>query len=104
MTEPIDPKESSAASCDGGWKSFPQVAEKLATSRPYVTMLASRGELGEVRTSQDGKLRVATEAVEAYLAERRCEPASMMELQKAALAAGMYEIPEEQYVGSIHKK
>lgn len=82
--------------------SIAEVAARLGCSRPYLTMLCDKGELGAVVVTPEGHRRVLASAVAAYLA-RHAKGKSMSNLQQLAQDAGMYDIPEERYAGFVRE-
>ena len=81
------------------WLTVHEVATRLNTSPPYVTMLALNGRLGEVRAHQCEGRQVRLTAVEAYLASRPKVADGAPTYQEIALESGMYDIPESEYAG-----
>lgn len=81
------------------WLTVHEVATCLNTSPPYVTMLALKGRLGEVRIDQRGGRQVRLSAVDALLASRPKVADGAPTSQAIALESGMYDIPESEYAG-----
>ncbi len=80
------------------WLSLSEAAQRLNMSQPYVAHLCQNGRLGEVTLNAQGKLVVTASAVDAYLAAMP-ERGSFQAIAEAAQDAGMYDTPEERYVG-----
>ncbi len=74
-----------------------QAAARLKVSRPYVTMLCDAGKLGQVVVTEGGHRRIQASAVEAYLAKRTRQHQGALSPREAGAAAGLYEVPDEQY-------
>lgn len=80
------------------WLSLSEAAQRLNMSQPYVAQLCHSGRLGEVTSNAQGKLVVPAAAVDAHLAAMP-ERGSFQSIMEAAQDAGMYDLPEERYVG-----
>jgi len=68
-----------------------EAAECLGLPRPYVSMLADSGKLGEVSERGDGRV-VTTRAVDAYLRAPTQEHADAKTPREAAAEAGLYSL------------
>lgn len=99
MTPTEGPGPSQCSTEAEKWLTVHEVAARLNTSPPYVTMLALKGRLGEVRTDQRGGRQVRLSAVEALLASRPKVANGAPTYQAIALESGMYDIPESEYAG-----
>jgi excisionase family DNA binding protein len=72
---------------------IPEVAKRLDVARSIARMLVESGKLGPV-TTKDGRLRVAAEAVEAYVQARALQLAGAKSPREAAVDANLYgDIP-----------
>ena len=80
------------------WLSLSEVSKRLAVSKAYIRMLCDHGRLGEVSTGSDGETRVLLAEVEAYERARAQATQGAMSIQESAVAAGMYDISEADYV------
>lgn len=80
------------------WVSLSEVSKRLGVSKAYIRMLCNHCRLGEVSTGPEGETRVLLAEVEAYEHALAQATQGAMSPQEAAVAAGMYDISEAEYV------
>ncbi|WP_308142660.1 hypothetical protein [Burkholderia pseudomallei] len=71
-----------------------EAATSLGASRPYASMLADAGKLGEVIVAEDGRRCVRAVAVAAYLATQNQLTDDAPSPRQAGMDAGLYDHPE----------
>ena len=77
-----------------------QAAELMDCSRPYVAMLIDNKKLAGATTTAGGHRRVPASSVRAWIKSR--EPKSKgADYRAAGIDAGMYDIPEQDYVDVV---
>ncbi|WP_426399477.1 excisionase family DNA-binding protein [Ralstonia sp. R-29] len=82
------------AGCADVLLAIAEVADRLGVSRPYASMLADVGKLGQVTVAEDGHRRVRASAVDEYLAAREKQTEGAPSPREAGVDAGLYDYPE----------
>lgn len=77
-------------------------AKMLGFSRTYIAMLIDNGKLPGATVSDGGHRRVPQSAVLDYQAMRDAQSGST-DFRKAGKAAGMYDIPEREYIAAARR-
>lgn len=82
---------------EDAWLSIAEVAARLEVSRPYASTLCDAGTLGTVVVTDEGRRRIRTSAVEAYLATRVKQSESVASPRQAGVDAGLYDHPDDYF-------